>query len=735
MSVPRAEVRPSCPDALILHQWVHDELAQEEAASIEEHVGACPSCQQALDRLGEGLSGLLFPLLGKRGEPEDEEPPSLNGYELLGRIDAGGMGVVWRVRDLQFQRTLAVKVMKARPCGDPNAVRRFLAEAQVTGQLAHPFIVPIHAMGRLADNRPYYTMKLVEGETLAALLRRRPDPASRRMELVQVFSQVCQAVAFAHSRGIIHRDLKPANVMVGAHGEVQVMDWGLAKVLAGTAAPRAEAAAGNETVEAAGYETGEHTRTGSVLGTWAYMPPEQARGQVSEVDQRSDVFGLGAILCEVLIGTPPYTGPDARAVRLEATEARLDGALSRLRNCDADPALIQLAERCLAPRKSDRPGNAGEVAAAVAAYQAAVQERLQQERLERERQQVKAAEERRRRKLWTGLAAAVVTVMVLGLRIVVPASRDWYQRRQINAWLDWAKGEHNLPDASWSQMQNGKYKIIFNGPLTGGGGGGGGSRGSRGDPNDEGRGGDKVIQAVLDRAVEAGLVDLIGGLDLSRCNLTKVPQNINRFPKLELLNLSRNSDLEEVPPQIGDLTELTELDLGQAQKLEKLPKEIGRLNKLKKLHAPRANLTTLPREIEGLKNLISLHLSNNPLQALPTEIGELTSLVELYAENTELQTVPDQIGRLHSLMTLRLGNNPKLKSLPNSILDLKGLKHIDVPAGFRKLQPAYVAQLEARFRVHESRGGGKGPGSGGGGGQGRGGGGGKRDRPDRDSDR
>src|SRR5262249_49792131 len=130
---------------------------------------------------------------------------------------AGGMGVVWRVRDLHFQRTLAVKVMKALACDNANAVRRFFTEAQLTGQLAHPFIVPIHAMGRLPDGRPYYTMKLVEGETLAALLRGRPGPASRRMELVQVFGQVCQAVAFAHSRRILHRDLKPANVMVGAH--------------------------------------------------------------------------------------------------------------------------------------------------------------------------------------------------------------------------------------------------------------------------------------------------------------------------------------------------------------------------------------------------------------------------------------------------------------------------------------------------------------------------------------
>ncbi len=343
--------------------------------------------------------------------PDEEEPPRLPGLEPLGRIDEGGMGVVWRVRDPQFERTLAVKVMKSRLCRNPNAVRRFEAEARVTGQLAHPAIVPVHAMGRLPDGRPYYTMKLVEGETLTDLLRGRSDLASRRMELVQIFAQVCQALGFAHSRGVIHRDLKPANVMVGRHGEVQVMDWGLAKVQTDTDALPAESAEVNSTPGEPRPETGEHTRPGAELGTWAYMPPEQARGVVAEVDWRSDVFGLGAILCEILTGKPPYVDSGAGPVWLQAKEADLEGALTRLRGCGADPELIRLAEWCLAPRKSDRPADAGEVAAAVTAHQAAVQERLQQERLERERQQVKAAEERRRRKLWAIVVTAVLVVI------------------------------------------------------------------------------------------------------------------------------------------------------------------------------------------------------------------------------------------------------------------------------------------------------------------------------------
>ena len=354
-----------------------------------------------------------YEALKKMGRALDDEPPAVPGYEALGRIDAGGMGVVWRVRDLRFRRSLAVKVMKSWASADPGLARRFVGEAQVCGQLAHPFIVPVHAMGRLPDGRPYYAMKLVEGRTLAALLKEGPAPAERRTGLVQIFGQVCQAMAFAHGQGVIHRDLKPENVMVGAHGEVQLMDWGLAKVLGG-ARPGLEEGAESTAVEPGDEET-DRTRAGSVLGTVSYMPPEQARGLVAEVDQQSDVFALGAILCQVLTGEPPYTGSHTEAILLRATEADLGEALARLRGCGADPELVRLAERCLAPRKADRPADAGAVAAAVAAYLTGVEERLQKERLRREREQVQRAEEYRRRKLWLGLAATVLVVLLAGI--------------------------------------------------------------------------------------------------------------------------------------------------------------------------------------------------------------------------------------------------------------------------------------------------------------------------------
>jgi serine/threonine protein kinase len=436
-----ADARHSCPDELILRQFLRDELAPDATQVVDEHVGACPTCQGALERLVGPLPPTQLGLGSVPREPEepqDGEPPRLPGYAPGHRIGAGGMGVVWRVSDLQFRRHLAVKVMKARACRNAELVERFMGEAQVCGQLAHPFIVPVHAMGRLPDGRPYYTMKLVEGQTLAALLDGRPAPDHRRMEFVQIFGEVCQAVAFAHSKGVVHRDLKPENVMVGAHGEVQLMDWGLAKVLGGTPAPGAATVAEPAAGEALCAEPGR-TRLGSVLGTAAYMPPEQARGLVDQVDQQSDVFGLGAILCKVLTGGPPYTGPDGEAVLRLATEADLAGARARLRGCGADPELIELAERCLSPDQADRPADGAAVAAAVAEYRTGVEERLQAERLQRERQQVQAAEERRRRKLWMGLTAAVLVALVVlavalflvnHLRTEEQAAKDLAQRRE-----------------------------------------------------------------------------------------------------------------------------------------------------------------------------------------------------------------------------------------------------------------------------------------------------------------
>jgi hypothetical protein len=305
----------------------------------------------------------------------------LPGYEILmtpiGERErwpkVGGMGVVWRVRDLQFQRPLAVKVMKAEGA-DSRRVRYFVREARITAQLAHPSIVPVHAMGRLADGRPYYTMKLVEGETLAEILQAERDVASQRTELLQVFARVSEAMAFAHRERVLHLDLKPGNVMVGAHREVQVMDWGLSKLL---------------------DESDDQT---GVAGTWPYMSPEQANGRIDEVDRRSDVFGLGGMLCAILTSQPPYVGP-LNDVKRQAREADLADAYARLEKCRADAELIDLTRACLSAEPNDRPPDASAVEARLTGYLASVQERLHQAKVAEAEARARAEQEEQTRRL------------------------------------------------------------------------------------------------------------------------------------------------------------------------------------------------------------------------------------------------------------------------------------------------------------------------------------------------
>jgi serine/threonine-protein kinase len=349
-----------------------------------------------------------------------EEPSDPEGrYQLLGEIARGGMGAVHRGRDADLGREVAVKVLLETHQGKTELVQRFVEEAQIAGQLQHPGITPVYELGQFRDRRPYFAMKLVKGKTLAALLAARKDPGEDQPRFVGIFGQVCQTLAYAHARGVIHRDLKPSNVMVGAFGEVQVMDWGLAKVLGEQPSrerPSPEEVSVIRTQRSQGAatpEVGVHTEAGTMLGTPAYVAPEQARGEVELVDERADVFGLGAILCEILTGRPPFTGKGAEAQR-KAQTAQLDDAHARLDGCGAEGELIGLAKRCLAAEPWQRPQHAGEVAEAVTAYQQSVVERLRQAELARAHERVKAQEERKRRRLAVGLAAAVVGVVLVG---------------------------------------------------------------------------------------------------------------------------------------------------------------------------------------------------------------------------------------------------------------------------------------------------------------------------------
>ena len=230
-------------------------------------------------------------------EAGTDAPPTVGRYPIRGEIGRGGMGVVLEAEDPQLRRHLAVKVLLEVHQQDPELVRRFLEEARICGQLQHPGIVPIHELGRLPDQRPFFTMKLIRGQTLAALLQARRDPADDLPRFLGVFEQVCQTIGYAHSRGVLHRDLKPSNIMVGNFGEVQVMDWGLAKVLLSQAPASEPDAQGERQAHKPDLQSdGAASLVGTVMGSPGYMAPEQARGEIDRIDARADVFGLGAIL-------------------------------------------------------------------------------------------------------------------------------------------------------------------------------------------------------------------------------------------------------------------------------------------------------------------------------------------------------------------------------------------------------------------------------------------------------
>ena len=240
-------------------------------------------------------------------------PPRAGRFRAGEELGRGGMGAVLRVRDGDLKRDMAMKVALRRD--DASALRRFLAEAQVTAQLDHPGVVAVHDLGVDELGRPYFTMRLVAGDDLGRIFERvaRGEDGWTLARAVGVLLRVCETMAYAHAKGVVHRDLKPANVMVGPWGEVQVMDWGLAKV-----AGRSDLHDLRLRVDVPGLEIDEHgddalaTMDGVALGTPAYMSPEQAAGEWSKIGPRSDVYGVGAMLHQLLAGRQPYQGGGAR---------------------------------------------------------------------------------------------------------------------------------------------------------------------------------------------------------------------------------------------------------------------------------------------------------------------------------------------------------------------------------------------------------------------------------------
>ena len=317
-------------------------------------------------------------------EPEPDDPPARPGrYEIRGEIARGGIGSILEVWDAELQRTLAMKVVRRDQLEENVLGRvhyerrqsRLLNEAQILGQLDHPGIVPVHEVGRNERGELYFAMQRVRGRDLSEII----DCVAREEEgwtlprAVGVVLRVCEAMAHAHSKGVIHRDLKPGNVMVGRFGETYVIDWGLAKAVGSPEAAniRLREVAVSAPPDGEGSSEGEApsvvrthrqadsdsdpasplwTMEGDVIGTPAYMSPEQARGRIEEVDERSDVYGAGALLYHLLSGKRPYSTSGSRRSPQEVLGMVLHGPPDPLRSAapGAPDELVAIGEKAMA---------------------------------------------------------------------------------------------------------------------------------------------------------------------------------------------------------------------------------------------------------------------------------------------------------------------------------------------------------------------------------------------------
>jgi WD40 repeat protein len=328
---------------------------------------------------------------GETLEDSDLLTPEYPGrYTLMGGHGRGGIGRVMLAYDEHMGREIAIKELlpESVPDGTPtsdspirkteSATTRFLREARITGQLSHPGIVPVYELGRRADGSIYYSMKMVWGKNLAEKLEE-CETLSDRLRLIPHFLDLCQTIAYAHSRGltyrdrkssdvrfrgVVHRDIKPANVMIGEFGETVVLDWGLAKVKGEKDVKANEIERGLKLIKEAGAD---ETVAGYALGTPAYMSPEQVDGRVEEMDEKSDVWSLGAVLYEILTGVPPFSGVNA----YETMGKVLTDPIRPIKELspEAPEELIAVAEKCLFRDKAKRYETARELAHDVASFQ------------------------------------------------------------------------------------------------------------------------------------------------------------------------------------------------------------------------------------------------------------------------------------------------------------------------------------------------------------------------------